>query len=274
MYRRVAPFGGAVRVYGDPIMRTTVGPLPSAVYWRRRAVVLGALLLGVIVLFVSCSGGDDKNTKRGTGAASRTSMPAPAKSTPDATPSFSDANPNAGPSLPAPGDLQSGQPSLGGTADGSGTGSSSGPGQNPDGTNANANAPSGDTCADAEMSVTPVPAATSVKRGSPLTIRLRIKNIGSRTCKRDVGADPQELYIDQGARKYWSSDTCSNLHGSDVETFQPGAVREFTVTWNGRQTSKCSGGLAAGPTPIAGNYEVRGRLGVKISDPAILTIVA
>ena len=59
-----------------------------------------------------------------------------------------------------------------------------------------------------------------------------------------------------------------------METFQPAAVREFTVTWNGRQTSKCSGGLAAGPTPIAGNYEVRGRLGVKISDPAILTIVA
>ena len=49
--------------------------------------MLGALLLGIIVLFVSCSGGDDKNTKRGTGAASRTSMPAPAKSTPDATPS-------------------------------------------------------------------------------------------------------------------------------------------------------------------------------------------
>jgi hypothetical protein len=235
--------------------------------------VLGALLLGVIVLFVSCSGGDDKNTKRGTGASSRTSsMPAPVRSSPDATPSFADANPNAGPSLPAPGDLQSGQPSLGGgTATGSGTGSST---QNPAGTNANANAPSGDTCADTEMSVTPVPAATTVKRGSPLTIRLKIKNIGSRTCKRDVGADPQELYIDQGARKYWSSDTCSNLHGSDVESFPPGAEREFTVTWNGRQTSKCAGGLAAGPTPIAGNYEVRGRLGVKISDPVILTIVA
>jgi hypothetical protein len=245
------------------------------VYWRRRAVVLGALLLGIIVLFVSCSGGDDKNSNRGKGASSPASTPASAKSTPEETPSFSDANPNAGPSLPAPGDIQSGQPSLGGgTADGTGTGSSAGPGQNGDGTNANANAPSGEICADSEMSVTPVPAATTVKRGSPLTIRLKIKNIGSRTCKRDVGADPQELYIDQGARKYWSSDTCGNLHGSDVETFTSGGEREFTVTWNGRQTSKCSGGLAAGPTPIAGNYEVRGRLGVKISDPVTLTIVA
>jgi hypothetical protein len=236
--------------------------------------VLGALLLGVIVLFVSCSGGDDKDTKRGKGASSPTSAPASAPATPSDDPSFSDANPNAGPSLPAPGDIQSGQPSLGGgNPNGTGTAATAGPGLNPDGTNANANAPSGDTCADTEMSVTPMPAANTVKRGTPLTIKLKIKNIGSRTCKRDVGADPQELYIDSGARKYWSSDTCSNLHGSDVATFTPGAEREFTVTWNGRETSKCTAGLAAGPAPIAGSYEVRGRLGVKISDPAPLTIV-
>jgi hypothetical protein len=245
------------------------------VYWRRRAVVLGALLLVVIVLFVACSGGAGKDHNRGKGASSPTSRAAPAPSTPDNTPSFSDANPNAGRSLPAPGDIDSGQPNLGdGTVDCTGDGSPNGAGQNPDGTNANANAPSGENCADSEMSVTPVPAATTVKRGTPLTIRLKIKNIGTRTCKRDVGADPQELYIDQGARKYWSSDTCSNVHGSDVETFAPGAEREFTVTWNGRETSTCSGGLAAGPAPIAGQYEVRGRLGVKISNPVGLTIVA
>jgi len=235
--------------------------------------VLGALLLGVIVLFVSCSGGDDKNNKQGKGTSSQAPAPASASAmaTPTDEPSFSDANPNAGPSLPAPGDIQ-GQPNLGNNG-ATGAGSSTGPGQNPDGTNANANAPSGQMCADTEMSVTPLPAATTVKRGSPLTIRLKIKNIGSRTCKRDVGADPQELYIDQGARKYWSSDTCSNVHGSDVESFAPGAEREFTVTWNGRETSKCAGGLAAGPAPIAGTYEVRGRLGVKISEPVTLTIV-
>src|SRR4051812_40387555 len=110
----------AVRVYGDPIMRATVGPLPSAVYWRRRAVVLGAVLLSIIVLFVSCTGGD-KNDQRGKGGpASQLPTPAPAKTSASASPgpSFADGVPGGnGPSLPALGDLESNGPD-----DGTGTG--------------------------------------------------------------------------------------------------------------------------------------------------------
>src|SRR5215218_4491135 len=98
------------RGYRAPIMRSTVGPLPSAVYWRRRAVVLGALLLGVIVLFVSCSGGDDKGSDRGPGASSQAPILLPSSSlsssSPEDDPSFTDPGPGAGnPSLPDPGDL-------------------------------------------------------------------------------------------------------------------------------------------------------------------------
>lgn len=253
-------------------MRTTVGPLPPAVYWRRRAVVLAALLLGVIVLFVSCSigGDDDKNNQRGQGAA--TGSPLPVPSTPDETPSFSDARPGSGPSLPAPNDIDPNQPSLGdGTADGSGTGLATTP--PPGGTNQNAAVPTGD-CTDAEMSVTPIPAATTVKRGVPVNIRLSIKNIGSRTCTRDVGAGPQELYIDQGARKFWSSDTCTTATGSAIVQFAPGAAREYNATWNGRQSSKCTGGNSDGPPPPPGVFEIRGRLGSKVSAPVSLTISA
>jgi hypothetical protein len=232
-------------------------------------VVLGALLLAVIVLFVSCSigGGDDQNGKqRGQGAA--TSSPLPVPSTPDETPSFSDARPGSGPSLPAPNDIDSNQPSLGDD------GTSGLPTTPPaDGANQNAAVPTGD-CTDAEMLVTPVPAAATVKRGVPVNIRLRIKNIGTRTCSRDVGAGPQELYIDQGARKYWSSDTCSTATGSDVVKFTPGLEREYNATWNGRQSSKCTGGASDGPAPPPGVYEIRGRLGSKISDPVSLTIAA
>src|SRR6266542_3459450 len=164
-------------------MRTTVGPLPPAVYWRRRAVVLGALLLVVILLFVSCSGGgDNKDSNGGRGASSsQSTIPAPASSTPEEEPSFSDAQPGGG---------------------------------------------------------------------------------------------PQEIYIGQGARKYWSSDTCSTVRSSDVRVFAPGAEREYSVTWNGRQSSTCQGGVAAGPAPVPGQYEVRGRLGTKVSDAVILTIIA
>jgi hypothetical protein len=234
-------------------------------------VVLGALLLAVIVLFVSCSiGGDDKNgNQRGQG--SSTSSPLPVPSTPDETPSFSDAKPGSGPSLPAPNDIDSNQPSLGDGTDNGTSGLPTSP--NADGTNQNAAAPTGD-CTDAEMSVVPVPAATTVKRGVPVNIRLKIKNIGTRTCSRDVGAGPQELYIDQGARKYWSSDTCSTANGSDVVKFTPGMEREYNATWNGRQSSTCTGGTSGGPAPPPGVYEIRGRLASKISDPVSLTISA
>ena len=53
---------GAARGYGEGIMRLTVGPLPPAVYWRRRAVVLGAGLLFLIVLLYSCDAAGDRNT--------------------------------------------------------------------------------------------------------------------------------------------------------------------------------------------------------------------
>jgi hypothetical protein len=234
-------------------------------------VVLGALLLAVILSFVACSGTNDKNTNRGQNTSSQSPIPAPSNSTPEDEPSFSDAQPGGGPSLPAPGDLQ---PTLGGgTADG--TGASGAPnGQNQAGTNANVTAPAGAACADNEMSVIPAPASTTVRRGTPVAIRLTIKNISARTCSRDVGADPQEIYIDQGARKYWSSDTCSTARSTDVRQFAPGAERQYSVTWNGRQSSKCLGGQAAGPAPPPGQFEIRGRLGTKVSDPVTLTIVA
>ena len=247
-------------------MRATVGSLPPAVYWRRRAVVLGALLLVVIVSFVACSGGDDdkKRGAKGTGA-SQFPTPAPEGSEPEEEPSFSDALPGGGPSLPAPEDLQS--PAAPNGA----------PGTNPSqpattGNNANVTAPNGQACSDQEISVTPLPATNSVKRGATLLIRLKIKNISARTCTRDLGAGAQELYLDQGARKYWSSDTCSADRSSNAQRLQPGAEFEYTVTWNGRQSSKCTSGLPAGPAPPPGQYELRGRLGTKISEPVALAI--
>jgi len=242
--------------------------------------VLGALLLGVIVLFVSCSGGDDdKGSNRGTGASSQAPMqPASASSTPDEEPSFTDPGPGAGnPSLPDPGDLTASgagtNPPAGGDDAGDVPGGTQG-GTQGGTTDTNVNAAAGGTCTDVEMSVTPVPAATTVRRGVPLPVRLKIKNISARTCTRDVGADLQELYIGQGAGRIWSSDACSTVKGSDVRSFPPNGEREYNVTWNGKQSNKCRAGLAVGTAPPAGQYEMRFRLGAKISAPVALAVVA
>ena len=253
--RRVVTMAAAVQVYGGPIMRTTVGPLPSAVYWRRRAVVLGAILLGIIVLFVSCSGGS-KDNQTGQSAAS-SQLPTPAPASPGAEPSFLDGVPGGDvPALPAPSDLD--PPGLGNDSTGQDT---------------NVTAPADGSCADSEISVIPSVAPTTVKRGSPVEFILTIKNTGTRACARDVGAGPQELYLDQGARKYWSSDTCSTDKSGDVRKFAPGDQRVYKVTWNGRQSSGCAGNSASGPNPPPGQFELRARLGTLISKPVPLAIV-
>jgi hypothetical protein len=255
------------------IMRATVGPLSPSVYWRRRAVVLGAVLLGVIVLFVSCSGEDDADPKT-KNASSQYPTPAPETASPSPTTSFLASGPAGGPALPDPADLLTTDPAdpideLLPTATGNAATTTPPPPATTDGA-----APAGGACADAEMSVTPIPSKTEVKRGVPVEIRLKIKNIGSRTCTRDVGAEPQELYLEQGATKFWSSDKCSTAKGNDNRAFAPGAEREYMVTWNGRQSSQCSGDVASGPVPPAGDYELRGRLGELISSPVVLTVVA
>lgn len=225
--------------------------------------MLGALVLGVIVLFVSCSGGDDG--KRATGSQTPASTPASAK--PETEPSFEDVPPGAGtPARPSPEELRSGAPA--GEPD---TGTEDG---EQAGTDTNVTVPADGSCTDAEVSVTPIPAGPSARRGVPIEIRLKIKNVSARTCSRDVGADLQELYIESGAQKLWSSDTCSNAKGSDVREFPPNGEREYNVTWNGRQSNKCSAGLAAGTAPPAGQYQVRGRLGAKVSAPVVLTLTA
>lgn len=253
-------------------MRTTVGPLSPGVYWRRRAVVLGAVLLGVIVLFMSCSGKDDSDRKT-TNASSQYPTPAPETASPSPTPSFLDSAPAGGQALPDPADLLTQDPLPQDPAEQL-LPSSTTPVAPPGTTPAAPAGGDGGACTDAEISVTPVPANATVRRGVPLDIRLKIKNIGTRTCTRDVGADAQELYIEQGTLKVWSSDKCSTAKGSDIRAFAPGAEREYMVTWNGRQSTQCAENVPAGPVPNAGDYELRGRLSQRVSDPVVVKIAA
>lgn len=224
-------------------MKLTVGPLPPAVYWRRRAVVLGVLLLVVILLMYSCSGSDSPSAAQNSAAqdvAAATDQPT--------------AVGQKSPTLlnPAAGDV----PSPGGTS------------QPP------ADAPvSTGPCADEEMQLTVVPEVATVRRGTPIKITFKIRNMSSRACSRDVGADAQEIYVVDGAGgKVWSSDFCGAERGEDVRTFGPGIETEFFVTWTGNQArsrATCSTTLVR-----VGSYRVVGRLAGKLSDPVALQVSA
>ncbi|MEU4531002.1 hypothetical protein AB0F49_22505 [Micromonospora ureilytica] len=234
-------------------MRLTVGPLPPAVYWRRRVVVLGAGFLFLIVLLYSCTGSDrsgGQEPKAGSSpstTSSGTSGPVGPVLTPQTgAPS---ASADAGATTPSPA-ITSNTPPLGAAA-----------GSEDDG-----------TCTNEEISVVSSATPTSVQRGTVAQLQLKIKNTSNRTCSRNVGADLQEIFIKSGAEKVWSSDTCGKVEGSDVQSFTPNFERSYEVPWNGRDTSRCDGALAGGPFPPVGSYQVFARVGTKLSDPVKLTV--
>ncbi len=223
-------------------MKLTVGPLPPAVYWRRRAVVLAAALVVVFLLAYSCSGARRSNAAN-TGRGAATGAP------------------------PSPTATESSSPLLIPTVVGTP------PATDPAATPSPTLVPSAATgpCTDDEMSVVPVPESPTVKQGAPLKITLKIKNISNRTCTRDVGASAQELFIQQGTAKMWSSDACDALTGGAVRTFTPSLEIEAYVVWNGRATSL---GCINRPWAPIGAYQVFGRLATKLSAPVPLEISA
>jgi hypothetical protein len=237
--RRAAATGAATAASVKPIMKLTVGPLPSAVYWRRRAVVLAALLAASFAVLYTCGGAGTSGASKISGTA--TPLLAPTTSPAGGTETILTPTTGSPPaSEPVP-SLSSAEP-----------------------------VPTG-PCADAEMAVQPVPRATTMRQGSSLGITLKIKNISNRTCTRDVGASAQELYIQQGSTKIWSSDACDPLTGVDVRTFAPGVEIEAYVVWNAKMTSQ---GCDSRPWAPVGGYQVVGRLGTRFSDPVPLEITA
>lgn len=218
-------------------MRMTVGPLPPAVYWRRRAIVLGGLVCSVALLFYGCAGarsaGSPELDAVGTSAGPTPTLQTPVTDEPPATASPS-PDPAAGSGTPA-----GGQPT--------------GP------------------CTDAELTVAVAVEGNRVQltSGSYVRIFLTIKNVSSRTCGRDVGPTQQEIRLMQGARTVWSSDHCATSTGSFIRTMAPGQeLTEFNVTWNGRESTDCQNK----PVPAPGAYQLSGRVGTKWSDPVALTL--
>lgn len=218
-----------------------MGSLPAAVYWRRRAIVLAVPLLAIAVVWVSFSGSDksDKTARVGAEASSKgtalpASVPPSVVASGSATSDVSAAPSMTDPSIPTVGN------------DGAAV-----------------------ACLDSELLVTPVPEADTAKRGQAMRLTIKIKNISTRTCIRDLGADPQELYLQQDGVKIYSSDACDARTGSSVRTLSPGEEQAFYVPWDGTATS---GGCASRQAPAAGKYQLIGRLGPKLSDPVTVTL--
>jgi hypothetical protein len=206
-------------------------------------VVLAGVLVFVLVIAYSCSG-DDEPGKKPTANSTSTGTPT-ATSSAQALPTIT---PNAS-------EPSSGRPVTGGG-----------------GTGVTGEGATGEICTDTELLVTAASENASVRQGVPVTFFIRIKNVSTRLCSRDLSAQAQELYLEQNSAKQWSSDACSTAASTaDVRRMQPNDSLQFNVPWNGQGTAQgCTNRKLLSP----GTYQLRARLGNIISEPVTVTINA
>ncbi len=227
-------------------MNLTVGPLPPGVYWRRRAVVLGALAVVVALSVAMCGGSGEGKTK-----------------------ASSTASPTGTPTILTP--------HVDGTGSPTPTGSASSSAAAAETTAALAPVDPGPpptACLDTEMSLT----VQATVRKDDVILQMKIKNISNRPCTRDVGGVPQEIHVATLTSQptdpvVWSSDFCQapnqpadvRIFGAGIESLLPPGG----VLW--KKSYVTTGCTTVKPAP-AGTYSVAAKMGTLVSPVVQVTI--
>ncbi|MET7641968.1 hypothetical protein [Streptomyces sp. NPDC005438] len=254
-------------------LRNPIGPLPSSIYWRRRAVAL-AILLGLVLLVVWAltmgGGGGDKKAGNGPdgGGPPTTITPGPTSSGPaiSSRPGGRDDEEDAGGGSGGSGGSggatggEDGEGSVGGSGKSGGGeggggwtgGTGSGGGTGGDGV------PVGSDLADCEDGVT-VSLSSEKNRYAPgerVTFTLTLKNSGKKACKVDFGRTASVLSIsDSDDDTFWASDHCPPSRSAVYAQVPAKGKTTRTLTWNrGPSKARCatpSGGKAKAGTYLA-----------------------
>jgi hypothetical protein len=228
-----------------------VGPLPASVYWRRRALALGAVILVLLLGWAVLPGGGDDQPRDTAGA-----LGSPSATVPAAAPTTLSATPPAG---------DPGRP-----ADGNGGGDPATPTAPVPTAPSPTPAPPPKACADSALRLTVAPRRPAYSVGQSPVLDLRVQNVSAVPCVRDLGAGQQEITLYQGTRRLWSSNDCFPDDSRDAEVLRPGAQETFSVTWSGLGSRpKCAGTR----TRIgAGSYALVARLGTLVSRQAPIVL--
>jgi hypothetical protein len=247
-------------------VRNPVGPLPSSIYWRRRAVVLWlvVLLVALIAWAVTSVGGG----KSGNGASGNGGHRPAATITPGPSPSGPFVSGRPGGSGGGGGDGSSGggsDPTGGGSGDGSTT-SPTGGGDTAGGTSGGTSAqlPAGSTlpdCTSTTVSVTLRSVKNSYEPYDKPQFRLVATNGGPTACKLDFGPTSAVFTIeDVDDRHVWASDDCPASRGAHLLQVPADGTTAYTLSWN-RKTSSPQCATPKGQTvPNGATYLVQAKL--------------
>jgi hypothetical protein len=182
------------------------GPLPSEIYWRRRGLALGIVVvaIGIVVATVVAvlSGSAGANANGGKPAAHSPSGPAhPEAKTPVVPPEMENTAPTETPTaaVQPPPVLKE-----------------------------------GDDCPDSTLAVKGLTNAPQYAIGDQPKFTMVVTNIGLVACKRDVGAAVLAAYVfSLDNKRLWSNLDCAPSNETLVRMFAPGEQVTTAVTWTG-----------------------------------------
>ncbi|MCZ2830071.1 MucR family transcriptional regulator [Modestobacter sp. VKM Ac-2986] len=227
-----------------------VGPLPAAVYWRRRLLALGCAV-GVL------GGGGWLGASLASGSPDGdATVAAPSDDAARTPPGLEQVVPSlAAVQVPTASPTPSAAPA---TSEAPAAGVPAGP---------TAVGP----CSDDMIGVEVRPDPPSAAVGSKPTFELVVTNVSPVACVRTVDAPLQEIIlIDDDGDRVWGSNDCFPETAVGERTLQPGESVVFPVPWGGLTSEP---GCAADRTnPPAGTYVLRGRLDTDVSPDATFTL--
>ncbi|NDZ79797.1 hypothetical protein G3I19_15025 [Streptomyces sp. SID10853] len=254
-------------------MRNPVGPLPSSIYWRRRAVAatLVALLALLVVWMVTSGGGGKHGSSGAKGANPAPSItPGPSGSGPaiSGAPGGTGGSGDSGGSGSASGsDADAGAGSGGSDGAGSG-GTDSGGGDGANGTGGSGGSGGGGTavsggrrvpagsslpdCTAGAVQLTLHNPKNSYPPGEKLTFDLIAKNTSGTACKVDFGPKATVFTITSTTddEVVWSSKDCPKDGASLLIQVPANSTVKHTVEWDRKKSApKCTkpGPKTAGP---------------------------
>ncbi|MGY1993188.1 hypothetical protein [Mycolicibacterium fortuitum] len=187
------------------------GPLPSQIYWRRRALAIGiavvvvGIIAAIVAVIMSSGSGSETKAADETAAAQAPPTPLPGENpevkTPVVPPAQHAPQPTATPTAAVT------PPPL---------------------------LKEGDDCPDSTLAVKGITSQPEYVVGDQPKFTMVVTNIGLVACKRDVGAAVLAAYVySLDNNRLWSNLDCAPSNETLVKTFNPGEQVTTEVTWTG-----------------------------------------
>ncbi|MFC9660946.1 hypothetical protein ACFVJ5_11970 [Nocardia sp. NPDC127606] len=206
------------------------GPLSPEIYWRRRALAIGVIVvaLAIVIWLVTmvARGGDSSGAGSAAASTTTSAESSPSASATSSTPSSSSSSASATPSA----------------------------------TTSAADQPAAQPCSDQSLALKVTVGQPTYRVGDQPAFGTVITNISSAACARDLGAGPQFLvYTLDGQRRLWASNDCNQDDPAEMKTLKAGEQLSYKGTWFGTTSQpQCAGDRLQVP---AGAYMVVAQLG-------------